>query len=340
MVSYRKYVRNIRRLFDHKAVVLMYHRVAHVAADPWELAVQPEHFEQHLAVLKKNFRVVPVTELVQQLHQQKLRTNCVCITFDDGYSDNFIHAKPLLEKYQCPASFFIASRYINQQQMFWWDELQQILLETSVLPSVFSLTIGGENLTVDLQNDAVLNDEKKQQQQRWVAPANPPNRRCELFLLVWERLRPLPDTALQQTLVRIRQWAGTLHQTSQLDWPMNSVQLSRLASHPLFSIGLHTVSHTALAFQPPEVQYEEITTNRHSLTTICNQPRNILTYPYGAYNDTTIDVVQKEKLDAAFTTDKRLVTKRSNIFRLGRFQVRNWNGQQFEKQLHEWIKTN
>src|ERR1044072_9851462 len=128
MASYRKYVRMIWRLFEHKAIVLMYHRVASVSADPWELAVQPEHFEQHLAILKNKFHVVPLTELVHQLQQRKLRTDCVCLTFDDGYSDNFINAKPLLEKYQCPAIFFIATKFINRKDMFWWDELQQIML--------------------------------------------------------------------------------------------------------------------------------------------------------------------------------------------------------------------
>ena len=215
MVSYRKYLRTIRHLFDHKAIVLMYHRIARVPADPWELAVQPEHFEQHLAVLKKNFRVVRVTELVSQLQQQKLRSNCVCITFDDGYSDNFINAKPLLEKYECPASFFIATRYINQPQLFWWDELQRILLETPTLPAVFAIDIDGSAWTFDLKEDAVLSDDKRLQQQVWVAPDDPPNRRCELFVQIWERLKPLPDKDLQLALDRIRLWAGELNAANQ-----------------------------------------------------------------------------------------------------------------------------
>jgi peptidoglycan/xylan/chitin deacetylase (PgdA/CDA1 family) len=334
----RNFLRRAKRLFERKAVVLMYHRVARIPADPWELAVQPEHFEQHLAVLTKQFHVVSVNELVEQLHQRTIRKNCVCITFDDGYSDNYVNAKPLLEKYKCPASFFITTQFINRKQLFWWDELQHILLDTYFLPAVFSLTINGEAFQFDLKEDAILTELKRRWQQAWIAPHNPPNRRCELYLQIWRMVKPLPEKELQLALDKIRLWAGGLTGTYYLDMPMSQMQLSNLSTHPLFAIGLHTVAHLALSNHSPEVQSQQIVSSRHSLEQICNRPGNILTYPYGDYNDTTIDVVRKERLDAAFTTDPRVVTKRSDIYRLGRFQVKNWNGAAFEKQLSTWLK--
>jgi len=66
--------------------------------------------------------------------------------------------------------------------------------------------------------------------------------------------------------------------------------------------------------------------------------KNILAYPYGDYGDTTLAVVKKEKLAAAFTTCGQTVTRRSDLFRLGRFQVMNWNGEEFERQLRAWFK--
>lgn len=335
----RKWARRLKGYFRHKAVVLMYHRVVPFSLDPWQLAIHPEYFEQHLQVLRKRFRVIAVNDLVMQLKKGTVASNCVCITFDDGYSDNFIYAKPLLEKYQCPATFFVASQFINQKHLFWWDELQHIMLDAEILPSVFSLVIHNELREYFLEEDAMLNEATRQKHLAWIAPDNPPTKRCELYLLVWSCLKPLPYAELQSTLYRIRFWAGGLKNLDHLSVPMSTFQLNDLVSHRLFDVGMHTVTHASLPFHSAETQSREIVNNRSALLKTCDHARNILAYPYGDYGDSTLAVVKKEKLAAAFTTCGQTVTGRSDPFLLGRFQVMNWNGQDFERQLLDWFKT-
>jgi peptidoglycan/xylan/chitin deacetylase (PgdA/CDA1 family) len=328
-----------RRYIEHKAIVLMYHRVARLQTDPWELAVDPANFEQQLQVLKKRFYVIPVNELLLQLQRGAIKRNCVCITFDDGYGDNFINAKPLLEKYKCPAAFFISTQYIGARQLYWWDELQQLLLEPYALPRLFSLVIRGVPFIYDLKEDAILDDNKKQRQRQWIASDDPPTRRCELYAALWTKLKPLPHGELQQAMDSIRLWAGGVHDANRMDLPLTGLELNYLASHPLFEIGLHTATHTSLPFHPREVQRLEINNNRDALAQLCNRRSKMLTYPYGDYNDTTIAVLKEERLAAAFNTWERVVTKRSDLYNLPRFQVKNWNGPGLEKQLLAWIKT-
>lgn len=335
---HRKWLRKLNRLFEHKAIVLMYHRIAHLSADPWQLAVQPAYFEQHLKILQERFHVISVNELIAQVHQRSIASNCVCITFDDGYSDNYIYAKPLLEKYHCPATFFIATQFINCKQLFWWDELQHIIFDSPILPSIFSLDINGGYIRYDLNDEINLTEKQQLQQQLWVAPDNPPTRRCKLYLMVWETLKLLPFRLLQSTIEEIRLWAGYPNITGHLSQPLTGSQLNSIASHSLFDIGLHTVSHPALSVHPEEVQYGEIINSRDSLAKMCKHS-NILTYPYGDYNDTTLHIVKKEKIDAAFTTEEKAVTKRSDPYSLGRFQVKNWNEQDFENQLLTWNES-
>lgn len=334
-----KWVRRFKQNFQRKAVVLMYHRVANLSLDPWQLAVQPDRFERQLKLLQKKYHVISLTELVTQLADHSLSANCICITFDDGYSDNFFNAKPLLEKYRCPASFFITTQYIDRKQLFWWDELQNIILEPESLPPAFSMTINGELFEYHLENDTVLTPTSKDRQTKWVAPEEPPTRRCELYLAIWEKLRPLPEYVLQSTLSQVRFWAGYQQLPDYLSIPLTTSQLNCIALHPLFEIGMHTVSHPALSFQTREVQLQEISGSRECLEKMCNRSTNVLTYPYGDYDDTTINVVKQEKLQAAFTTVERVITKQSNPYCLGRFQVRNWNEDEFERQLSTWIKN-
>ncbi len=44
------------------------------------------------------------------------------ITFDDGYFNNLL-ALPILEEFNVPATFFIASNYLQRHRAFWWDVL-------------------------------------------------------------------------------------------------------------------------------------------------------------------------------------------------------------------------
>jgi Predicted xylanase/chitin deacetylase len=338
-MTLRNWLRRYKRYFEHKAVVLMYHRVARLSSDPWKLAVHPVHFEQQLQVLKKHFHVIPVAELVKQLYRGGIRSNCVCITFDDGYSDNFINAKPLLEKYHCPAIFFIATKFINKKQMFWWDELQQIMLDTEMLPPVFTIEIDGRQVAYELGDEAVLDEYMRKKHNAWVAPDDPPTKRCELYLAVWELLKRLPDADMQVVLDKIRIWAGGLDTIDHLSMPLTTFQLQDMASTPLFDVGVHTVTHPSLPYHACNIQSQEIVNSGKTLLKVCNHAKNILAYPYGDYDDTTIDTVKKEKLAAAFTTCAQAVTRRSDLFRLGRFQVMDWDGKEFENQLSTWFKT-
>ncbi len=42
------------------------------------------------------------------------------ITFDDGYANN-LRMLPLMEEYQIPATFYITTGNVEQQECFWWD---------------------------------------------------------------------------------------------------------------------------------------------------------------------------------------------------------------------------
>jgi len=106
----------------------MYHRIADLTNDPWQLTVSPDNFEQQLKVLQTKYKLISVRELLTHLTKKSIPSTTVCITFDDGYSDNYLAAKPLLEMYNCPAVFFVSTQYVNQQKSFWWDELERIIL--------------------------------------------------------------------------------------------------------------------------------------------------------------------------------------------------------------------
>ena len=74
----------------------MYHRIANPPVDPWGLAVQPDHFEEHLTVLRRSRRPLIMSEFFKRLERRTLPNDAVAVTFDDGYVDNLREAKPRL----------------------------------------------------------------------------------------------------------------------------------------------------------------------------------------------------------------------------------------------------
>ena len=332
-------LQRLKILLQKKAVVLMYHRIAEPPTDPWGLAVSPAHFEQQLQVLCRNYKVIGTDELIEQHARRTLSGRTVCITFDDGYRDNYLSAKPLLEKYGCRASFFLPTHFIGLNQPFWWDELERIFLRTDRLPEIFDLTLHGQPFHVEIGEEALLTPELRQKHQTWSAYNEPPTRRCELYYTIWKLIRPLPLPDADALTGRIRDWAGAEQPVKETELPVTVEQMQGLEAQPLFTIGLHTATHPDLASHPRNIQQQELSDSIRYFQNSIGRPVRTLAYPYGRYNDDTLSLAQELYLSAAFTTFDEPVTKKSDRYQMGRFQVQNWNGQEFDLHLRRWSRT-
>ncbi|MTV36421.1 polysaccharide deacetylase family protein [Duganella radicis] len=102
--------------------ILIYHRVL-AQPDPL-LPSLPDarRFDRQMALLKRYFRVLPLSMAVRSLQQNRLPSRAAAITFDDGYADNAGLALPILQRHGLSATFFIASGYLNGGQM-WNDDV-------------------------------------------------------------------------------------------------------------------------------------------------------------------------------------------------------------------------
>lgn len=312
----------------------MYHRIATPATDVWEIAVSPQHFETHLQVLQQTTRVVPLSQLVDELAKGTLERKTVALSFDDGYADNFETALPLLEQYSTPATFFLTS---TPYRAYWWDELELLLLNQPQLPPRLPLAIGGHLVDFDLQQDAVLTTAMQQQHASWKPlEQEPPTRRCRLYLELWENIRPQKPDQQQECLQKLRNWAGV--PALEAGPIMTPEQVAALRRHPLIEVGAHTVHHVALGYHEAEFQQQEIANNKHLLEQSMDTGMDLLAYPYGHHNQDSMKIAAGLGFAAAFTTDPKYLTKRSNRYQLGRFHVPDCDGSLFKKQLATWFQ--
>lgn len=325
-------------LFQNRALVLMYHRINTPITDPWNLSVSSKNFEQQLKFLKDNYSIISTHELARQLDVGKIKNRTIVLTFDDGYLDNYISAKPLLEKYSLPATFFITDSYITNNQPFWWDELEYIIVRADNLPSVFSVTFKGQSIQYDLKNEAVLTEILRSKQAGYTYNKQT-TLRTQLYFKLWELFSPLLREEQTELLKLIREWAGFTEQDTKTEGAMSAQQLKQLANHPLFTIGGHTKTHPSLSDHSEEVQEKEITENREYLESLLGTHINHFAYPSGNFNATTLKLLKKNNFKAAFTTNSQPLDKHSRLYKINRFQVMDWGKKKFELNLKYWLRS-
>src|SRR4029079_10816999 len=102
--------------------ILVYHGIC--LNDPYKfntLFLTMKKFERHLQLYKKYFDVVSLNNVFEKrLNPERFS---VCLTFDDGFANNYKNVLPLLEKYEVPATFFITSITESGYNFLWNDAL-------------------------------------------------------------------------------------------------------------------------------------------------------------------------------------------------------------------------
>jgi peptidoglycan/xylan/chitin deacetylase (PgdA/CDA1 family) len=112
--------------------ILMYHYVRYVdqAADPlgYGLSVTPEQLAAQLAWLKgagyDSVGMGTVSACVRG--QGTCPARGVALTFDDGYSDAYSAALPLLQQQGFTATFYIVSGFVGHDGYMGWDEIRAL----------------------------------------------------------------------------------------------------------------------------------------------------------------------------------------------------------------------
>ena len=332
-----------RKRLSSRALILLYHRVAESPSDPWSLAVKPAHFAEHLEVINKRATVLSVRELVAAVAAGKLPRRAVVITFDDGYADNLLNARPLLEKNDSPATVFVTTGFAGSDREFWWDELDKLFLQPGALPQSLSLTIDRKDYRWDLGEAARYGESAFRTNERWRAwQKDDPSARQLLYRSLWELMQPLTDDERQRVRDGLVSWAGADRSPRATHRALSSDELCELAEGGLIEIGCHTVTHPQLASLALSSQRDEINRSKVALEELLGRGIKSFAYPYGRpcdYTAETVAAVKEAGFDSACSTSNGLVSRRSDLFELPRFQAPDAGGEALDRMLSEWFDT-
>lgn len=307
----------VRSQLVNSALILGYHRIIDVPCDPFSMCVKPGHFAEHLEVLRKHACPISLEELVLSMKKNRVPRKAVAITFDDGYADNLHNAKPLLERYQIPATVFIVPGNLGRE--FWWDELTRILSSPARLPERLSLTADGCRYKW-----AVVDGGDKKQRQR-------------LLVSLYKFLRPSPKKELQAMIAKLRDWSGSASKDLHSYYALKSEELNVLAEGDLVEIGAHTMTHPVLSHLSVANQQAEIQNSKLLLEELLGRPVRSFSYPHGHPSAETMRIVRDSGFHCACTSFNDVVWRGSDRFHLPRFWIPDWDGEKFSRWLRKWL---
>ncbi|HET9905479.1 MAG TPA: polysaccharide deacetylase family protein [Anaerolineales bacterium] len=304
------------------ALILGYHRVAEVESDDYEVCVSPEHFEQQMYALRKYTRPIRLAKLVQCLKVGAVPPSSVAVTFDDGYADNLYEAKPVLEKYEIPATVFVCSGY--QGREFWWDELDRLIMTSKADSSVLRLAVGEKPF--DRDRHKVISE---------TSFADYRNLRRALYNF----LLGLDVEERNQAMDAIRNWSGFSSSDVSSARSLSSVELLSLADGGLIEIGAHTRFHPILPRLVLEQQKDEILSSKLELEEILERKVEGFAYPHGRATLESTRIVAEAGFSYACTSLQDVVRPGSDLHGLTRFWQKDVDGDKFMQTLNRWLKN-
>ena len=122
-------------------VVLFYHRVADDGANGW--TTHPATFARQIEWLRAHCDLVSLAEAQRLIGEGHRGRVSVCITFDDGYSENCQHALPLLIRDRIPCTYFVTLKNILDGTPFAHDVACGYPLTPNSLEQIRALAAAG-----------------------------------------------------------------------------------------------------------------------------------------------------------------------------------------------------
>ncbi|MBU2590563.1 MAG: polysaccharide deacetylase family protein [Nitrospinae bacterium] len=273
------------------AYILYYHRIYPASPAP---DVTLDLFEWQMKYLKKRYTILSLDELLAYIDGKvKLDRPGVAITFDDGWFDNFVYAYPILKKYNIKATIFVSTGNI-------WDKR----LVRKRIDEVADISILDRPLTVaDGHLNALAGDRSQ--------------------FLTWDELREMQESGLVSV-----QSHGVTHRKVFSDDKSSGIlkEDSRwVYSSPLPGValgeGIYPVKSglVSRSFSPNVGSWEsdeemekrimgELAESRDRISTEIGVSPTHLCWPWGEYNELSIELAAKAGYSACYTTEAGTVT--------------------------------
>ena len=267
-------------------LIFNYHRVGRVSeamqCDHDVFSATQEGFDEQVAFLKRHFEVIAPGDLDRVAKAPAGRH--VMITFDDGYRDNHALAFPVLKAHGVPAAFFIATSFLDDGVMAWWDEVAWMVRRSP-------RTRPGEQLPAGDWLASPLS----------LATADRPDT-IRALLRAYKRLEGERCAAFMDWLGGVSGSGRCPNEEARKVWM--TWDMVREMRDGGMTIGGHTVNHPVVARLGAQDQSREIQGCARRLREELDQPMRWFAYPVGsrdAFNADSREALAQAGVEYAFS---------------------------------------
>jgi len=276
----------------------MYHYVRPISksAYPSIKGLELDGFHRQLDFFQKHKKLVTTADVIDAVSNKRdLPKDSVWLTFDDGYKDHCEFVAPILIKKGIDAAFFPVS-----------DSYQSLqILDVNKIHLILALVGSDENLIEILKLKMKSEGYVKIDFDHLWHSTDKFSRHDTEEVIFFKRMlqRDLPLDVRSRILNSIfEEIVGKTEREVAIELYMSESELVSLHNQG-FTIGSHTASHQWLNSLNYDDQKTEIDKSLKALKRIVpNISQWIMCYPYGAYNEDTLDLLNLNNCALALTT--------------------------------------
>jgi len=272
--------------------ILIFHRVLDHQDPMLNGEVDINQFDLQMSWVKRFYNVLDLNIAIDMLLSNTLPSRALCVTFDDGYKDNYTNALPILKKHGLPATFFIATGFLNGGIM--WND---VVIETLRNTKLKELDLSEFGLDI----------------------FNISENRADLSGVVLKSLKYL---SFEKRALVIKALPELLDSEAPVNLMMTDDDVKQLHGSGM-TIGGHTENHPILARLSREQAKREIESGKQYLEKITEDKIQLFAYPNGIpgqdYKREHVEIIKELGFKGAVSTAWGAATHKSDIFQLPRF---------------------
>ncbi|MBI5542239.1 MAG: polysaccharide deacetylase family protein [Bacteroidia bacterium] len=314
----------------------MYHYVRDLKSSrfPEIKGLDIEFFKEQLEYLHKHYCIVTMEQLIKAVQGiEPLPQKAVLLTFDDAYIDHFINIFPILNEKGLQGSFYPPIKAITKHEVLDVNKIHFILASTPdkkcIIESIF-----------DLLNQYRDEYKLKSNEHYWETIDKKDRHDTEEVIFIKRILQKGLEEEVRKKIVNhlFEKYVGLKEEMFSRELYMNIDQIKCLKRNGMH-IGSHGYDHYWLSTLDKKRQENEIDLSLAFLESVGVDISSwTMCYPYGNYNENTIDILKDKGCKLALTTVVDIANiSQNNIYELPRLDT-NDIPKQRNAATNEWYE--